>query len=124
MEPAPACILVVDDDPSTGELVQDLLADEGYRVEYAPDGATGWARIEAGDVELVLLDLRLPDMDGLELCRRLRARSDGDTIPVIMVTATAEEEQRRAALDTGADSYITKPFNVDDLLTRVRDYVQ
>lgn len=120
MEPTRAVVLVVEDDPGINDLLCELLADEGYTAERALDGETGLARIEAGGIDLVLLDLMLPRMDGIELCRRMRARESDDVyLPIIMLTALASDDQRHAGFAAGADDYVTKPFKSDELLDRV-----
>jgi len=120
MEPAAAVVLVVDDDRVTSALLQALLEEAGYVVEHAADGASGLARIAAGGIDLVLLDLVLPEVDGLELCQQVRAR-EGDTyVPILMLTALASDAQRRAGFAAGADDFVSKPFEVEDLLARVQ----
>jgi two-component system KDP operon response regulator KdpE len=112
-----ARILVVDDEPSILKAMAPLLRSRGYDVETA---ATGRAALEAFDrdpPDLVILDLMLPDLDGLDVCRRLRER--GRT-PIIVLSAREAERDKVAALDLGADDYVTKPFGPDELLARVR----
>jgi DNA-binding response OmpR family regulator len=110
-------ILVVEDDPKTAELVQLYLEHDGHRVLRAADGRTGLdlALTEAPD--LVLLDIMLPELDGLDVCAELRRRS---RVPVIFLTARASEEDTLRGLDDGADDYITKPFSPRELAARVR----
>ena len=112
-----ARIVVVEDDRSVAELVTLYLRNAGYLVEHAPTGAR--ARVLFSEVRpaLVVLDLGLPDADGFELLRELRAR--GDT-PVVALTARAEDAQRVSGLDAGMDDYMTKPFNPKELVSRVR----
>src|SRR5438045_3378165 len=119
-----AVILVIEDDPLTCEFFRHLLANEGYAAECVLDGAAGLARLAQGGVDLVLLDIMMPDMDGVEVCRRLRASSPGTYVPIIMVTALAGEAQRHAGFAAGVDDYVTKPFSVPDLLDRVQVWVR
>ena len=115
--PMPARILVIEDDPDTAQLVRLYLARDGHNVLAASDGVKGlnMAREEAPD--LVVLDLMLPGLDGIEICRELRGYSN---VPIIMVTARVEEDDRLAGLDLGADDYLTKPFSPRELAARVR----
>ena len=112
-----ATVLLVDDEPIVREVVATYLRREGYRALEAGDGITARNLIERAQPELVVLDVMLPGIDGLELCRWIRARSD---VPVIMLTARGEEADRIAGLDLGADDYLAKPFNFAELLARVR----
>jgi two-component system response regulator RegX3 len=107
-------ILVVEDDPSIAEPLVAGLRREGFEVTHAP---TGGSALEAGEVDLVLLDLGLPDIDGREVCRRLRATS---SIPIIVVTAAGDELDRVMLLEWGADDYVVKPFGFRELVARVR----
>jgi len=110
-------ILVVEDDRATAELVRLYLVRDGYSVVVAADGAEGLRLARERKPNLIVLDLMLPKMDGLELCRTLRADSN---VPIIMVTARVEEEDRLTGLDLGADDYVTKPFSPRELVARVR----
>jgi len=111
-------ILVVEDDRDIAHLLTLHLGDLGYRVDVAGDGARGLARARAGRYDLVILDLMLPQLDGLELCRRLRAE-DAATL-VLMLTARTAELDRVLGLELGADDYLTKPFSIPELLARVK----
>ncbi|MFE0459512.1 response regulator transcription factor [Kitasatospora sp. NPDC058965] len=118
--PAPpaARILVVDDDPTVAEVVAGYLLRAGYAVDRAADGRTALVRAERGRPDLVVLDLMLPELDGLEVCRRLRA--DGGSGPaVLMLTAKGEEAERILGLELGADDYVTKPFSPRELVLRI-----
>jgi PAS domain S-box-containing protein len=117
-------ILVVEDDHATAVVIRDLLESEGYNVGTAPDGATGLAHVEADGVDLVLLDLMLPDLNGFELCRHVRAHETGVYLPIIMLTAMTAERDRHAGFAAGADDYVTKPFEVHDLLDRVHVWLR
>jgi two-component system alkaline phosphatase synthesis response regulator PhoP len=110
-------ILVVDDEPQITRLAHDYLARDGFRVLTAGDGPSALAQARHETPDLVVLDLNLPGMDGLEVCRALRRASD---IPVIMLTARAEETDRLIGLELGADDYIVKPFSPRELVARVR----
>jgi DNA-binding response OmpR family regulator len=110
-------ILVVDDEARYVQLITVNLRASGYRVVSASDGATALARAEHEEPLLMLLDVMLPDMDGYEVCRRVREFS---TVPIIMLTAKAEVSHKVTGLAAGADDYVTKPFSVEELLARVQ----
>ena len=110
-------ILVVEDDPGTQEIVEMYLRRDGHKVVTAQDGIEGLRLAKEAHPNLVVLDLMLPGLDGLEVCRALRAESE---VPVVMLTARVEEEDRLAGLDMGADDYLTKPFSPRELAARVR----
>ncbi len=112
-----ASILVVDDDHDLRTLLASFLETHGFAVATARDGSQMQRLIEQGRYDLAILDLMLPGQDGLELCRLLRQRSN---MPVIMLTARAEETDRIVGLEIGADDYVTKPFNPRELLARIR----
>ena len=110
-------VLVVDDDPNVVELARLYLEREGYRVLTALDGADGLASAREERPDIVVLDVMLPRLNGLDVCRALREESQ---IPIIMLTARVEEEDRLTGLELGADDYITKPFSPRELAARVR----
>jgi two-component system, OmpR family, response regulator MprA len=112
-----ARLLVIDDDEQLLTALRRALAYEGYDVDVAPSGEDGLHVARDAPPDLVVLDVRLPGIDGLEVCRRLRAGGD---VPVLMLTARDEVADRVAGLDAGADDYLVKPFAVDELLARVR----
>jgi two-component system KDP operon response regulator KdpE len=114
----PSRILLVDDEMSIQRTVAPLLRSRGYEVEAATTGRQALDAIEANAPDVVILDLGLPDVDGLEVCARIRARSDD--VPIIVLSARGAEPQKIAALDQGADDYVTKPFGPEELLARVR----
>jgi DNA-binding response OmpR family regulator len=116
MERSPR-ILLVDDEQSIQTLLSYPLQKDGYEVVNATDGRQALARFEEGPFDLVVLDVMLPQVDGLEVCRRMRARS---TVPIIMLTAKAEEVDKVVGLELGADDYITKPFSMREFRSRVR----
>ncbi|MGZ3235916.1 MAG: response regulator [Burkholderiaceae bacterium] len=111
-------ILLVEDDVMIGEGVQTMLRAEGYIVDLAADGRLADAALSTEHFDLVLLDLGLPGMDGVEILRRVRAR--GKNLPVIIMTARDAVEDKIKGLDAGADDYIVKPFDVDELAARIR----
>src|SRR5581483_403214 len=119
MFPAPL-ILVVEDNPSTRDFLRDLLTGQGYRVDSAGDGRTGLERVQAGGVDLLLLNRGLPDMDGLALCRQIRAEPWGQDLPIIVLTGQIRLDQRLQGFAAGADDYVTKPFSTDELLARIK----
>jgi DNA-binding response OmpR family regulator len=110
-------ILLVDDEQPVQKLLSYPLEKEGYEVVPAHDGQEALANFEQGQFDLVVLDIMLPKIDGLEVCRRLRAKS---SVPIIMLTAKAEEVDKVIGLELGADDYITKPFSMREFRSRVR----
>jgi two-component system, OmpR family, alkaline phosphatase synthesis response regulator PhoP len=113
----PNTILVVDDEPKIVRLAQDYLEKSGFRVISAGDGDSALAMTRHEKPDLIVLDLMLPGMDGLDVCRAIRRNSD---VPIIMLTARAEEVDQLVGLELGADDYITKPFSPRALVARVR----
>jgi len=114
-------ILVVDDERAVRESLRRALELEGYQIELAADGQEALERLEAngdGQPDAVILDVLMPNMDGLDVCRRLRR--SGNRVPVLMLTARDEIDNRVAGLDAGADDYVTKPFALEELVARVR----
>jgi len=110
-------ILVVDDDAHIREVVQYALEREGFSVELAENGALGLARAERGDVDLVVLDIMMPEMDGVEVCRRLRAAG---SVPIIFLSSKGEEVDRIVGLELGGDDYLAKPFSPRELVARIK----
>lgn len=110
-------VLILEDDPHTVEVVQLYLRRDGHHVLSATDGIAGVSLAREAQPDLIILDLMLPGMDGLEICRILRQESD---VPIVMLTARADEEDRLAGLDLGADDYVTKPFSPRELAARIR----
>ncbi len=111
-------ILVVEDERRIARLLQIELESEGYEVRLAPDGVEGWAEYKAGGIALILLDVMLPGISGIELLQRIRA-VDNDT-PIIMLTAKSTVSDKVTGLDLGANDYLTKPFEMEELLARIR----
>lgn len=112
-----ATILVVDDEPNIIELVKLYLQQEGHRVEGASSGSDALSKLDILKPALVVLDLMLPDIDGFEVCRQIRVKSD---IPILMLTARKEDIDKIVGLELGADDYLTKPFNPRELAARVK----
>ncbi len=112
--------LLIDDDQRLSSLVSEYLSQHDFDVQVAPDGERGLAAIERGDLDVVLLDLMLPGIDGLEVCRRIRSRPDVAHLPVVMLTAKGDDVDKIVGLELGADDYLAKPFNPRELLARVR----
>jgi two-component system KDP operon response regulator KdpE len=113
----PARILLVDDEVSIQRTMTLLLRSRGYEVEVAATGRDALAVMEGEQPDLIVLDLGLPDLDGLDVCRRVRERSE---VPIVVLSARGAETDKVAALDLGADDYVTKPFGPEELLARVR----
>jgi len=107
-------VLVVDDDAHIREVARFALAKAGYAVELASDGAHAFERLERGGIDLVVLDVLMPELDGLALCRRLQRR-----VPIVFLSSRGEEADRVLGLDLGADDYLTKPFSPRELVARV-----
>ena len=110
-------ILIIEDEPKIAKLARDYLEQSSYRAFIAADGNSGLAMARREHPDLIVLDLMLPGMDGLDVCRALRRESD---VPIIMLTARSEETDRLIGLELGADDYITKPFSPRELVARVR----
>lgn len=115
--PQDRCILVVDDEPGIEDFIRRNLELRSFKVTLAANGLEALAHFERTSFALVILDIMMPQMDGLEVCRRIRQKS---TVPIIILTALEEEADKIAALNQGADDYLTKPFGVGELLARVR----
>jgi two-component system, OmpR family, KDP operon response regulator KdpE len=110
-------ILVVDDEPQITKVLRTSLAAQGFDVQSANDGQAGFDLFQAWKPQLVISDVSMPKMDGVELCRKIREES---AVPIIVLSVIQEEKKKVEALDAGADDYITKPFGIDELLARVR----
>src|SRR5262245_48269368 len=110
-------VLVVDDEPQITRVLKTVLTSQGYDVRVAAEGESALANFNEWRPELVITDLYMPRMDGMELCRRIRAQSN---VPIIVLSVKGEEGTKVEALDSGADDYVTKPFGTDELLARVR----
>jgi two-component system KDP operon response regulator KdpE len=112
-----ARVLVVDDEPQITRVLRTVLTSQGYQVQTAAEGEAALSSFNEWRPELVITDLYMPHMDGLELCKRIRAMS---SVPIIVLSVKGEERTKVEALDSGADDYVTKPFGTDELLARVR----
>ncbi|MGB7583217.1 MAG: response regulator transcription factor [Terriglobales bacterium] len=110
-------ILVVDDEPQITRVLRTSLSSQGYDIRVANDGETALEIMKDWTPDLIITDLSMPNMDGLELCRRLRVRTK---IPIVVLSVRGEERTKVQALDAGADDYVTKPFGIEELLARVR----
>ena len=120
----PEEILVVDDTPASLRLLTELLAKEGYRIRPASDGALALKSVAAKAPELVLLNVSMPDMDGYEVCRRLKADEKSSRIPVIFISSFGDTQQKVAGFEAGGVDYITKPFETEEVLARVRTHLR
>jgi two-component system, OmpR family, KDP operon response regulator KdpE len=110
-------VLVVDDEPQITRVLRTVLTSQGYQVRTSAEGEAALSNFSEWGPELVITDLYMPHMDGVELCRRIRAVSN---VPIIVLSVKGEERSKVEALDSGADDYVTKPFGIDELLARVR----
>jgi DNA-binding response OmpR family regulator len=122
--PGTGRILVVEDEQDVAELLRYHLAKEGYEVIVAPTGAEGVKRARDLQPEVILLDIMVPQLNGWEVCRRLKAEPETRAIPIIMVTGRVEEGDKVLGLELGADDYVTKPFSPRELVARVRAVVR
>lgn len=114
----PVRLLLVEDEPAAARLLAKGLRERAYAVDVASDGKTAMAHVGANDYDIIVLDLGLPDIDGVQICERLRRNHV--TAPILMLTARDVMQSRIAGLDSGADDYMTKPFDFDELLARLR----
>lgn len=115
-----AKVMVVEDEPAISNLLDYNLTAEGFDVSIVEDGDDVLITAEENEPDIILLDWMLPNVSGIELCRQLRARNETHDIPIIMLTARGEEEDRLRGFDKGADDYITKPFSMTELIARVK----
>ena len=113
-------ILIIEDDPRLAAMVSDYLGQAGYRATVASDGLGGLARLGADPFDALILDLMLPDIDGLEVCRRVRGAAAHAGLPILMLTARGDATDRVVGLELGADDYLPKPFEPRELLARLR----
>jgi DNA-binding response OmpR family regulator len=120
MRPEPVRVLVVEDEPNIRELVCLHLRHEGYTCEPVSDGQAGLAKAQADPYDLLVLDLMLPGLDGLSVCRAVRNGRINADVPILMLTAKREEADKVVGLESGADDYLTKPFGVRELVARAR----
>jgi two-component system alkaline phosphatase synthesis response regulator PhoP len=113
-------ILIIEDEEHIVELIKFNLESNGYKVSYAFNGRDGIKRVEMEKPDLVLLDLMLPEVDGIDVCNRIKNNRELKQIPIIMLTAKSSETDKIIGLEIGADDYITKPFSIRELLTRIK----
>jgi DNA-binding response OmpR family regulator len=117
-------ILIIEDYPATSKMIAEILEMEGFEAIIAPDGATGLEKAAAEKPNLILLDIMLPGMDGLEVCTRLRANMETKDIPVIMVSVKASDEDIKSGLNRGANGYVSKPFDPFKLIEIVKKHLK
>ena len=110
-------VLIVDDDQGLRTVLAAALGDEGFTVAQAGDGAAGLRAFESDGADLIILDILMPEMDGLEVCRRIRRKS---AVPIVLLSSRGDEVDRVTGLETGADDYVTKPFSTRELVARIR----
>lgn len=126
LPPNPRCemkkILIVEDDASIALGLEGAISDEGYEARVARTGPDGYQLAKEWRPDLIVLDLMMPGMSGMEICKRLR--DEGETVPIIMVTARAEEDDKVLGLELGANDYVTKPFSLRELLARVKAHLR
>jgi len=113
-------MLIVEDEEALLDLLKFNFNKEGYKIDTATDGETALEKILYKPPDIIILDWMLPKLSGIELCRRIRKNKEHKNIPIIMLTAKGEEEDKLRGLETGADDYITKPFSVNELVARVK----
>ncbi|MCA9986402.1 MAG: response regulator [Anaerolineales bacterium] len=116
-----AKILIIDDHPETSSIVATILQNQGFDTDNARSGSVGISLAEASPPDLIILDIMMPDMDGIEVCRRLRALPVTENIPIIMFTSLAEARDKRAGFDAGATDYLIKPTHPNELIRRVEE---
>jgi DNA-binding response OmpR family regulator len=122
MESSKAKILLVEDDPTLGFVIKDNLEESGYEVVYCHDGETAWQQFMRHNVDLCLLDVMLPKKDGMMLAQQIRKKND--RIPILFITAKSMDADRIAGFKAGGDDYITKPFNMEELLLRIEVFLK
>ena len=117
-------ILTIEDEPDIASLIKLFLEKEGYRVTHISDGTKGFAEILRNKPDLLILDLMLPGMDGLEVCKKVRGKPETASLPILMLTAKGEEVDKILGLELGADDYLTKPFSPRELVARVKSLLR
>jgi DNA-binding response OmpR family regulator len=122
MNSTKAKVLFVEDDPSIGFIVKDNLEDYGYEVVYCVDGETGWQQFMRNTFDICLIDVMLPKKDGLALSAQIRKKNE--TVPILLLTALGSDESKIAGFERGVDDYITKPFNMKELLLRMEVFLK
>jgi DNA-binding response OmpR family regulator len=117
-------VTIIEDDSDIARLVEHYLAAEGFKVGHAKDGIEGLKRVKATPPDLLILDLMLPGLDGLDVCKALRASPQTSALPILMLTAKGEESDKVIGLELGADDYLTKPFSPKELVARVKSLLR
>jgi len=117
-------ILIVDDVPKNIQVIANLLGDERYDISYATNGQQALGQIDEIKFDLILLDIMMPEMDGYEVCRRIKSRTVANEIPIIFITAKTDEASLLEAFDAGGQDYVTKPFNAPELMARVKTHLK
>jgi len=117
-------ILIVDDVPKNIQVAASILQSDSYHMAFAQDGPTALSQLESNRFDLILLDIMMPQMDGFEVCRRIRNRPAGRDTPIIFLTAKSMKEDRIEGLKIGADDYVTKPFSMEELLLRIEVFLR
>jgi DNA-binding response OmpR family regulator len=117
-------VTIIEDDADISGLIEHYLSADGFRVSVAADGAEGLKRVKSSPPDLVILDLMLPGMDGLDVCKALRAAPATSALPILMLTAKGEESDKVIGLELGADDYLTKPFSPKELVARVKSLLR
>jgi two-component system alkaline phosphatase synthesis response regulator PhoP len=120
----PLHILTIEDETDIAGLIKLYLEKEGYRVTHIPDGVKGLAEIQRNRPDLLILDLMLPGMDGLEVCKKVRSKPETSSLPILMLTAKGEEVDKVLGLELGADDYLTKPFSPREMVARVKSLLR
>jgi len=113
-------VLIVEDEPAQREILAYNISAEGLRLAIAEDGEEALLLVDEEEPDLIVLDWMLPNVSGIEVCRRLKARKETKNIPIIMLTARSEEDDRVRGIETGADDYVVKPYSVNELMARIR----
>ncbi len=122
MQQAKAKVLLVEDDSTLGYVIKDNLEDNGYEVLYCVDGETGWQQFMRNNVDICLLDVMLPKKDGMALAQQIRKKNE--QVPILFLTAKSMDEDRIAGFKAGGDDYITKPFNMEELILRIEVFLR
>jgi DNA-binding response OmpR family regulator len=115
-------ILIVDDEPNIREALGSLLSEEGYRMDFAENGYVGYEKARELIPDLIILDVMMPGIDGFEVCRKIRAESPLAQVPIIMITAVSDDRSRIRSIQSGANEFISKPFDFDELLAKVKKH--
>ncbi|MGM0508617.1 MAG: response regulator transcription factor [Fusobacteriota bacterium] len=117
-------ILLIDDEKDVSEVVEMLLTSEGYEVSVAYNGKEGIKKAKSKDLDLIILDIMMPGMDGIEVCERMRKDPELDEVPIVMFSAKLSSADKKVAFNVGADGFITKPFNSMGFISGIRTYLE